>query len=143
EALQRLPLGALVPEVPVGLAGAPEGLSAKPSTVQIAIRVGDGEEAARGALPGVALPVEVRHVPVVRGETLAAHVDEIARPGDVLALRIADDEALEGIERGADRGLVLLVRGRQQPGIGRLVLVEGEADAVRGEVGPRMRRVAL
>src|SRR5207253_7677786 len=110
---------------------------------EVAVVVGEPDEPPGRALPRVPLPIEVRHVLLVLGQPLARFGDQLARARDVLAPRVAEHEPLQRIESGAQRALVLLGRGGQEPQVRRLVFPARDAGAKGGVIGFRVGRVAL
>src|SRR5438128_6374932 len=92
EALQHLALVRGVLEVPVRLPGAPQRVGADLAAAEVAVVVGEPDEAPCRALPRVPLPIEVRHVLLVLGQPLARFGDQLARARDVLAPRVAEHE---------------------------------------------------
>src|SRR2546428_512792 len=135
EALQHLALVRGVLEVPVGLPGAPERVGADLAAAEVAVVIGEPDEPPCRALPRVPLPIEVRHVLLVLGQPLARFGDQLARARDVLAPRVAEHEPLQRIESGAQRALVLLGRGGQEPHVRRLVFPAPDAGAKGGGIG--------
>src|SRR5260370_34357002 len=140
--LKRLALEPGLLGVLVGDGGAPERIAAQLAAVEIAVGVGDRHQPAGGAAPGLSLPVEPRHVAVVRRQALAALADQLARARDELALGITGDEALERLQRLPAGTLVLLRAGRAQEEVGGPVLEVGEPDAEGRVVRPRVRGMA-